>query len=642
MRKERKRTVFFIFMLFFMVALVGCNETTTTVTTDSTTAAPTEAVTTETVTELDDAFYLAGNFTGYIADDSDFLMTAIDDMPGWYEITVDLTADVRDNAYDGHYYKVTDGTWTTCYGVDNYALQPAPVSPTGGGLGSIWIFENGLITVRFDSNTNTIYDDSMVNEFDNPIVYGDFSTAVNGEANWTCDTVSGLELLDSDEDGIYEGDLTLPAYSGDTEEGYSLLIVLSEKYYISEWGAAWGANEQYLFDGTAAGMGTVSYLNPEVETTYHFSFDSTTNITTVSYDFDNPLIYGDFSSWGFGETAIQLTASETDPTIFVGSKVLPAYTGEDDGYSLIICLSSQLFVGSWGESWGALEQYLFDGTAASMGTVSYLKPEVETTYQFSYDSVTHITTVSYDFNNPVVYGDFSSWGFGETAIQLIESEDDSTLFVGTKVFPAYTGEGDGYSLITCLSSQLFIGSWGESWGALEQYTFSGAVSTMGKVTYLDLDEEMELTFTYDSETHITSITPPESKTVAPFEYLAAPTLYGTFTIVTDDSEAFILEGEDAVIMTLVDGETNLYEITLTLDVFTARDSGYYTADTGYRFILVLTKADVGWGYYAGEQYLLDGQAATMGAATYINITVSGDYHFTYNSDTCVTTWELVE
>ena len=526
MRKEKKRLISYFFVLILVVFLTGCNNVTTVESTTNTTE--TSAITTE---SADSVYYLAGNFSGYIANDNDYMMTAVADKEGWYEVTVDLTEAVRDNAYDGHYYKVTDGTWDVCYGTENYALQPAPLSPTGGGLGSIWIYENGTITVLFDSNTNTVYDDTMVNTFDNPIIYGDFSADASRGTDWTYDNVSGLELTDADEDGVYEGDLTLPAYVGESDDpGYSVLIVTSEIYFIGSWGSAWGANEQYLFDGSAA----------------------------------------------------------------------------------------------------------------SMGLVSYLKPAVETTYHFSYDSITHITTVSFDFDNPVLYGDFSSWGFGETAIQLTESESDATLFVGSKLFPAYTGDGVGYSLVVCLSSQLYVGSWGESWGAMEQYTLSGDVAAMGKVTYLDLDEELLLTFTYDSATQITTITPPETKTVAPFEYLAGPTLYGTFTIETADSEAFILEGVDAPVMTLVAGESNLYETTIHLDIYAARETGYYTADLGYRFIVVLTKANVGWGYYAGEQYLLDGSEATMGQSTIINITVSGDYRFEYNSDTNVTTWELVE
>ncbi len=530
MKKAFARSLFITFLLSVFVAVAGCNQVTTSITTSSTTADDETTGTSASTTVTGPTFYLAGNFSGYIADDPDFIMTPVEDMDGWYEITVDLTADVRDNAYDGHYYKVTDGTWTTCYGTESYALQPAPVSPTGGGLGSIWIYDNGLITVRFDANTNTIYDDRMVRNLPNPVVYGDFSVAAGRGDDWAYDNESGLELLDPDENGVYEGDLTLPAYAGEAEGGYSVLILLSEKYFIGSWGAMWGANEQYKFDGTPAAMGSVSYLKPASETTYHFSFDSSSKVTTVTVEFENPVVYGDFSAWGFGADAIELT----------------------------------------------------------------------------------------------------------------QSQADASLYTGSKVFPAYTGDGEGYSLVVCLSTQLYIGSWGESWGALEQYTLSGDAATMGKVTYLDLEEEMELVFTYDADTHVTTITPPETKSVAPFEHLAGPTLYGTFTIDTLDTEAFILEGENAAVMTLVAGETNLYEITLYLEQFTPRESGYYMEDTGYRFILVLTKSDVGWGYYAGEQYLLDGTPATMGSATIIDIDVTGNYRFVYNSDTNVTTWELVD
>ncbi|MFA7076342.1 MAG: hypothetical protein WC152_06720, partial [Candidatus Izemoplasmatales bacterium] len=105
---------------------------------------------------------------------------------------------------------------------------------------------------------------------------------------------------------------------------------------------------------------------------------------------------------------------------------------------------------------------------------------------------------------------------------------------------------------------------------------------------------------------------------------------------------FILEGENAAIMTLVSGETDLYEITLNLNVYEAPTSGYYTSDEGYRFIVVITKADLGWGYYAGEQYLFDGTPATMGASTIINITETGNYRFVYNSTTNETTYTIIE
>ena len=81
----------------------------------------------------------------------------LEPVPGkenWYAIMIDFNEDNRDPMYDGHYYKVTDGTWNAdgCWGVDNYAFQPAPVKKLGDGtvvgLGSIYIQENCKLRYR--------------------------------------------------------------------------------------------------------------------------------------------------------------------------------------------------------------------------------------------------------------------------------------------------------------------------------------------------------------------------------------------------------------------------------------------------------------------------------------------------------------
>jgi len=80
---------------------------------------------------------------------------------------------------------------------------------------------------------------------------------------------------------------------------------------------------------------------------------------------------------------------------------------------------------------------------------------------------------------------------------------------------------------------------------------------------------------------------------------------------------------------------------MQLNVFVAPTEGFYTEDTGYRFILVTTKANVGWGYYAGTQYTFDGNLAGMGDYTNITITETGTYHFVYDSVTNITTYEKI-
>ena len=153
------------FLVLGLAILSGCTTTTST----TTTAADTSTTTTTTETEI--SYYLAGNFNGYNAADPAYLLTEVEGEAGWYTITVTLTAEQRDPVYnDGHYYKVTEGNWTNCYGTSNYALQPAPVSPSQAGLGSIWLENDGTVTVLFDSATNTVYDSTMVREFANPII----------------------------------------------------------------------------------------------------------------------------------------------------------------------------------------------------------------------------------------------------------------------------------------------------------------------------------------------------------------------------------------------------------------------------------------------------------------------------------------
>ncbi len=107
-----------------------------------------------------------------------------------------------------------------------------------------------------------------------PTAYGDFSL-------WLYEGGSSVLLKDDDGDGVFTGTLTLPAYTG-ADQGYMIAIALSKKLYDDDYGIRWGTEEQYKFDGTAAGMGGLSYLNPTVDTTYTLSYDSATHITTVT------------------------------------------------------------------------------------------------------------------------------------------------------------------------------------------------------------------------------------------------------------------------------------------------------------------------------------------------------------------------
>jgi len=60
-----------------------------------------------------------------------------------------------------------------------------------------------------------------------------------------------------------------------------VLVCLSKKFYNDQWGMRWGAEEQYIFDGTRAGMGQVSYLKPAAETSYKLTYNSLTHVTTL-------------------------------------------------------------------------------------------------------------------------------------------------------------------------------------------------------------------------------------------------------------------------------------------------------------------------------------------------------------------------
>ncbi|MDD4000489.1 MAG: InlB B-repeat-containing protein, partial [Bacilli bacterium] len=223
--------------------------------------------------ELDDDevidYYLAGSFSNYDAADEDYAMIKGED--GKYSITVELTAENRDVTYDGHYYKVTDGTWVTCYGVDNYYIDPAPTSPTGGGLGSVWHWADGTLTVVFDAEaleiTDTLVMKAPIIRAIGPAIYGKFNA-------WDLSEATGFHLDDDDSDGIFTGIFEFE------EAGTSdFTLCVSEKWFDDQWGQRWGAGEQYKFDGTVAGMGDSTEITYEVGK-YLFTYNSTSKVTT--------------------------------------------------------------------------------------------------------------------------------------------------------------------------------------------------------------------------------------------------------------------------------------------------------------------------------------------------------------------------
>jgi hypothetical protein len=294
-RKTMKKYFAITITLVFLIAtFAGCASDVTTVETTSVegTSATTEPVdttepaeTTEPteVEELSENYYLAGSFNGYVADDEQFILEEVEGAEGVFSIKLNLLEELRDPAYDGHWYKITDGTWDKSWGTDVYELQPAPVKETKDGeaigLGSIWIDDDGEYTIIFDSNEPRIYDTSMVQEV-SPRIYGDFNVAMDRGADWGFSDEEALLLTDVG-DGTFAGEYTLPAYSGEGD-GYSMAVLVSLQFstYLPWYG--WGAGEQYLFDGSAAAMGNVSTLTPEEDTTYLFEYNSDNNVTTIT------------------------------------------------------------------------------------------------------------------------------------------------------------------------------------------------------------------------------------------------------------------------------------------------------------------------------------------------------------------------
>lgn len=332
-------------------------------------------------------YYLAGSFNNYVSDDKDFLMEYSD---GVYTITVELTEDNRDTTYDGHYYKVTDGTWNAdgTWGISNYYIDPAPQSPTGGGLGSIWHWADGTLTVTFDPETKEITDSLTIKEdiikANAPTIYGAFN-------NWATEGDNAFILTDEDEDGIFNGTIEF------TEPGESdFNVLVSQKWFDDQWGQRWGAHEQYKLDGTIAGMGNASNIEYEVGK-YLFIYDSNTHITTYYKktdagfisEFDNPRLYGAFNGWDLvGENAVILTDEDEDG-VFIGT-IEFAEAGSSD---FTVVVSQLWYDDQWGQRWGAHEQYKLDGTPAGMGDSSNFEYEIGS-YEVRYDSGTKITTIT--------------------------------------------------------------------------------------------------------------------------------------------------------------------------------------------------------------------------------------------------------
>ncbi len=109
-------------------------------------------------------YYISGSWNFYRVNDEKYIMKLVPGSSTFYTITVDLTAAARNTSYDGHWYKITEGNWSGAYGIDSYALQPAPVKKNSSGqvigMGSIWIDANMSLTIMFDSDKKIVYDNA--------------------------------------------------------------------------------------------------------------------------------------------------------------------------------------------------------------------------------------------------------------------------------------------------------------------------------------------------------------------------------------------------------------------------------------------------------------------------------------------------
>ncbi|MHB8964191.1 MAG: hypothetical protein ACYC5K_13675, partial [Saccharofermentanales bacterium] len=334
-----------------------------------------------------------------------------------------------------------------------------------------------------------------------------------------------------------------------------------------------------------------------------------------------PVIYGDFNSWAIeGDNARPLAETAAGSGIFKGSYNFDAYAGDGDGYAVFVCVT-KVDYDPYG--WGAGEQYTLAGEAAVMGSESWFKPTVTGLYEFTYDSATHITTIlppEVLFDAPVIYGDFNSWAIeGENARPLVETATGSGIFKGSFTFDAYTGDGDGYSVFTCIS-KINYGQYG--WGAGLQYKLNGEVAGFGATSFFKPTVTGLYEFTYDSATHITTILPPEV-------LFDAPVIYGDFN-------GWAIEGENARPLVETGTGTGIFKAIYSFDAYTGDGDGY-TA------IVCLSKMNYGeWGWGAGTQYTVTGEAAVFGTTSIFKPTITGNYEVTYNSTTHITTFVLVQ
>lgn len=220
---------------------------------------------------------------------------------------------------------------------------------------------------------------------------------------------------------------------------------------------------------------------------------------------------------------------------------------------------------------------------------------------------------------PVIYGDFNTWVIeGTGSCPLTETGTGTGIFKGIYSFDAYTADGDGYSLFTCIT-KIDYDPYG--WGAGEQYKMNGEAAGFGATSFFKPDVTGKYEFTYTAETHVTTAVLYEVN-------LATPVIYGDFN-------SWAIEGENARPLTETGTDTGIFKGTYAFDAYTG------TSD-GYALFTCISKINYGvYGWGAGLQYKMNGEVAGFGATSFFKPTVTGNYEVTYLAETHVTTLALI-
>ena len=161
------------------------------------------------------------------------------------------------------------------------------------------------------------------------------------------------------------------------------------------WGADFNIVKTIPVHPDGAGLGSI-WIDRNGVFTIYFNSDTKQLFDTSSV----PRIYGDFNTamnrgydWDLENDSLLLLDLNFNG-VFEGTFTIPGYEGEGEGYMMAVCITIVPY--EWGGvvSWGAGDQYLFDGTPGGMGLVSFFKPDRDVIVTFSYDPATNVTTLT--------------------------------------------------------------------------------------------------------------------------------------------------------------------------------------------------------------------------------------------------------